>query len=112
MLAAFLIGSCVAKILSVSLAGRLAGFRGLDLIDLALTTNARGGPGIVLDVALDPGIISNELHTTFTAGQRLSPLRSPGAWLDYVSHKGWHCYRNSKQVHLSRSNRKTTLTAA
>src|SRR5256886_1418456 len=42
MMAAFIVGSCVVKILSVSLAGRLAGFRGLDLINLAITTNARG----------------------------------------------------------------------
>ena len=47
MLAAFILGSCVVKILSVSFAGRLAGFRGLDLVNLAITTNARGGPGIV-----------------------------------------------------------------
>ncbi len=45
MLAIFLIGSCIIKVLSVSLAGRFAGFRGLDLINLAITTNARGGPG-------------------------------------------------------------------
>jgi hypothetical protein len=81
MLAAFLIGSCVAKILSVSLAGRLAGFRGLDLINLALTTNARGGPGIVLDVALDPGIISNGSHTTLVlaSGYHLSDRLGLGA---------------------------------
>lgn len=48
MTAAFLLGSCVVKILSVSLAGKLAGFKGLDLMNLAITTNARGGPGIVL----------------------------------------------------------------
>jgi Kef-type K+ transport system membrane component KefB len=47
MLVAFLVGSCVVKILSVALAGRGAGFRGLDLLNLAITTNARGGPGIV-----------------------------------------------------------------
>src|ERR1700730_5683360 len=48
MIAAFVIGSCVVKILSVSLAGRFAGFRGLDLLNLAITTNARGGAGIGL----------------------------------------------------------------
>jgi len=65
MMAAFLIGSCVIKVLSVSLAARFAGFRGLDLINLALTTNARGGPGIVLaSVAFDAGIISPEFYTT------------------------------------------------
>src|SRR5579864_7867368 len=48
MITAFILGSCIVKILSVSLAGRFAGFRGLDLLNLAITTNARGGPGIVL----------------------------------------------------------------
>jgi len=48
MLTVFIIGSCVTKILSVCAAGRFAGLRGLDLINLAITTNARGGPGIVL----------------------------------------------------------------
>jgi hypothetical protein len=52
----FVVGSCAVKMLSVGLAGRCAGFRGLDLINLALTTNARGGPGIVLaSVAFDAG---------------------------------------------------------
>ena len=65
MLALFLVGSCVVKVLSVTLAGRLAGFRGLDLINLAITTNARGGPGIVLaSVAFDAGIISATFYTT------------------------------------------------
>lgn len=45
MIGTFLVGSCVVKILSVSLAGHFAGFRGPDLINLAVTTNARGGPG-------------------------------------------------------------------
>src|SRR5437868_4921799 len=59
VMVAFIAGSCVVKIFSVSLAGRFAGFRGLDLINLAITTNARGGPGIVLgSVAFDAGIIS------------------------------------------------------
>jgi len=39
MIGTFILGSCLVKILSVSLAGRLAGFRGLDLINLAITTN-------------------------------------------------------------------------
>src|SRR5437667_8354052 len=51
---AFIRGTWVVKIFSVSLAGRFAGFRGLDLINLAITTNAPGGPVIVLgSVAFD-----------------------------------------------------------
>lgn len=89
MIAAFLIGSCVVKILSVSLAGRLAGFRGLDLINLAITTNARGGPGIVLaSVAFDAGIISPQFYTTLVLAAVLTS-QGAGAWLDYVLRRGW-----------------------
>ncbi len=89
MMAAFILGSCVIKILSVSLAGRMAGFRGLDLINLAITTNARGGPGIVLaSVAFDAGIISPTFYTTLVAAAILTS-QVAGAWLDYVLRKGW-----------------------
>jgi len=89
MLAAFLIGSCAVKILSVALAGRFAGFRGLDLLNLAITTNARGGPGIVLaSVAFDAGIISPMFYTTLVATAVLTS-QFAGAWLDYVMRKGW-----------------------
>lgn len=89
MFAAFLIGSCIVKILSVSLAGRLAGFRGLDLINLAITTNARGGPGIVLaSVAFDAGIISPQFYTTLVLAAILTS-QAAGAWLDYVLRRGW-----------------------
>lgn len=89
MLAAFLIGSCMVKILSVSLAARLAGFRGLDTINLAITTNARGGPGIVLaSVAFDAGIISPEFYTTLVIAAVLTSQMA-GAWLDYVLRKNW-----------------------
>ena len=89
MLAAFLIGSCVVKILSVSLAGRFAGFRGLDLVNLAITTNARGGPGIVLaSVAFDAGIISATFYTTLVLAAVLTS-QFAGAWLDFVLRRGW-----------------------
>ncbi len=89
MIAAFLAGSCVIKILSVALAGRIAGFRGLDLINLAITTNARGGPGIVLaSVAFEAGIISPKFYTTLVVAAVLTS-QVAGAWLDYVLRKGW-----------------------
>jgi Kef-type K+ transport system membrane component KefB len=89
MIGAFLVGSCLVKILSVSLAGRLAGFRGLDLVNLAITTNARGGPGIVLaSVAFEAGIISPEFYTTLVVAAVLTSQMA-GAWLDYVLRKGW-----------------------
>jgi Kef-type K+ transport system membrane component KefB len=89
MMVAFIAGSCIIKILSVSLAGRFAGFRGLDLINLAITTNARGGPGIVLaSVAFDAGIISPKFYTTLVLAAVVTS-QFAGAWLDYVMRKGW-----------------------
>ena len=89
MMVAFLAGSCLIKVLSVSLAGRFAGFRGLDLINLAITTNARGGPGIVLaSVAFDAGIISSKFYTTLVVAAVLTS-QIAGAWLEYVLRKGW-----------------------
>lgn len=89
MMVAFIAGSCLVKILSVSLAGRCAGFRGLDLMNLAITTNARGGPGIVLaSVAFDAGIISAQFYTTLVIAAVLTS-QFAGAWLDYVLRKGW-----------------------
>lgn len=89
MMAAFIVGSCVVKILSVALAGRFAGFRGLDLVNLAITTNARGGPGIVLaSVAYDAGIVSAQFYTTLVVAAVLTSQMA-GAWLDYVLRRGW-----------------------
>jgi Kef-type K+ transport system membrane component KefB len=88
MIMIFLVGSCVVKVLSVSLAARLAGFRGLDLLNLAITTNARGGPGIVLaSVAFDAGIISPKFYTTLVLAAVLTS-QIAGAWLDYVLRRG------------------------
>jgi len=89
MIGAFIAGTCVVKILSVAIAGRCAGFRGLDLINLAITTNARGGPGIVLaSVAFEAGIISPQFYTTLVVAAVLTS-QFAGAWLDYVLRKGW-----------------------
>jgi Kef-type K+ transport system membrane component KefB len=89
MVAAFLVGSCVVKIVSVALAGRFAGFRGLDLMNLALAMNARGGPGIVLaSVAYDAGIISPKFYTALVLAAVITSQMA-GAWLDYLLHRGW-----------------------
>lgn len=89
MLLLFLLGTCVVKVLSVALAGRLAGFRGLDLINLALTTNARGGPGIVLaSVAFDAGIINAKFYTTLVLAAVITS-QFAGAWLEHVLRRGW-----------------------
>jgi Kef-type K+ transport system membrane component KefB len=89
MIAAFIAGTCIVKVFSVSLAARFAGFRGLDLVNLAVTTNARGGPGIVLaSVAFDAGIISSTFYTTLVVAAVVTS-QTAGAWLEYVLRKGW-----------------------
>ncbi|MBV9626174.1 MAG: cation:proton antiporter [Acidobacteria bacterium] len=89
LLLVFLVGTCAIKILSVAVAGRLAGFRGLDLLNLALTTNARGGPGIVLaSVAFDAGIINATFYTTLVLAAVITS-QFAGAWLEFVLSRGW-----------------------
>ncbi len=89
MLLLFLVATCVIKIVSVAVAGRFAGFRGLDLINLAVTTNARGGPGIVLaSVAFDAGIINARFYTTLVLAAVITS-QFAGAWLEYVLRRGW-----------------------
>ena len=95
MIITFIAGTCAVKMLSVALAGRFAGFRGLELINLGITTNARGGPGIVLaSVAFDAGIISSKFYTTLVVAAVLTS-QFAGAWLDYVLRKGWPLLRSA-----------------
>lgn len=88
MILLFVAGTCLVKVLSVSMAGRFAGFRGLDLLNLAITTNARGGPGIVLaSVAFDAGIISSKFYTTLVVAAVVTS-QIAGAWLEHVLRSG------------------------
>jgi Kef-type K+ transport system membrane component KefB len=89
MLAAFLIGSSLIQLVAVGSASWLAGFRGLDIINLALTSNARGGPGIVLaSVAFDAGIINAAFFTTLVV-TAIVTSQVAGWWLGFVLRKGW-----------------------
>jgi Kef-type K+ transport system membrane component KefB len=89
MLAYFLGGACVVKLLSVALGARLAGFRGLDVINLAVAANARGGPGIVLaSVAYQSGIISGAFYTTLVLVAVVTS-QAAGAWIEYVLGRDW-----------------------
>ncbi len=95
MLFAFLAAACAVKLLSVALGARLAGFRGLDIINLAVATNARGGPGIVLaSVAYEAGIISAAFYTTLVLVAVLTS-QAAGAWLEFVLRRGWTLLQES-----------------
>jgi Kef-type K+ transport system membrane component KefB len=89
LLAAFLIGSTILRFCSAGLAARLAGFRRLDIVNIAVTANARGGPGIVLaTVAFDANIISAPFFTALVITAVLTSQIS-GLWLNHVLRKGW-----------------------
>ncbi len=88
MLASFLVIACVIKMISVLMGARLAGFNASDAFNLAVATNARGGPGIVLaSVAYEAGIINAAFYTTLIL---LAVVTSQlaGAWLEFVLRKG------------------------
>lgn len=88
MLALFVVGGCVVKLISAGMGARLARFRGLDVINLAVALNARGGPGIVLaSVAYDAGIINGAFFTTLVL-MAIITSQAAGAWLEYVLRKG------------------------
>ena len=105
MIVAFILASSLVKIISVSAAARFAGFRGLDVLNLAVTTNARGGPGIVLaSVAFDAGIISASFYTTLVVAAVLTS-QAAGAWLDYVLRKNWQLLKPMSGEALSSASR-------
>lgn len=80
--------ACLMKLASVMIAARVAGFRGLDAVNLAVATNARGGPGIVLaSVAYEAGIVSPVFYTTLILLAILTS-QAAGAWLDYILRSG------------------------
>lgn len=87
MLLVFLIGSSVLILASMSLAAWLAGFRGISVVNIAVTTNARGGPGIVLaSVAFEAGLISSAFYTTLVLSALITS-QVTGWWLRRVLHK-------------------------
>jgi Kef-type K+ transport system membrane component KefB len=89
LLLLFLAGSSLLALLSVALAAKLAGFKRLDIINIAITTNARGGPGIVLaSVAYDAGIISAGFYTTLVLSAVITS-QIAGGWLRFVLSRGW-----------------------
>jgi Kef-type K+ transport system membrane component KefB len=84
MLVEFALLSSLVAMVSFAVAARCAGFRGLDLVNLVITKNARGGPGIVLaSVAYDAGLINAQFYTTLVLTAVLTS-QAAGAWLRFV----------------------------
>jgi len=80
--------ACAVKLASVALGAWRAGFRGLDVVNLAVATNARGGPGIVLAaVAYEERIVNGAGYTALVL---LAVVTSQlaGAWLEWLLRGG------------------------
>jgi len=93
----FFFASSAIAIFSSALAARLGGFRGLDIFNIAITTNARGGPGIVLaSVAYDSGIINAAFYTALVITAVVTSQMC-GSWLRYVLSKGLPLLSSSGQ---------------
>ncbi|MCO5141932.1 MAG: cation:proton antiporter [Oligoflexia bacterium] len=89
LLVSFFLLSSLIAVLFFSLASYLAGFRGLDIINLSITKNARGGPGIVLaSVAYEAGIINGAFYTTLVL-TAVFTSQIAGIWLRFVLSKSW-----------------------
>ncbi len=88
MLAVFLLIACVLKLIAAGAGARFAGFSWYSSVNLAVATNARGGPGIVLaSVAFDAGIINAQFYTTLVLTAILTSQLA-GAWLDNLLRRG------------------------
>jgi Kef-type K+ transport system membrane component KefB len=88
MVAFFLIAACIIKLISVLAGAKLAGFSIPSCINLAVATNARGGPGIVLaSVAYEAGIINAPFYTTLILLAVITS-QAAGAWLEHVLRRG------------------------
>jgi Kef-type K+ transport system membrane component KefB len=88
MVTVFLLAACLIKLISVLAGAKLAGFSIPSCINLAVATNARGGPGIVLaSVAYEGGIINGTFYTTLILLAVITS-QAAGAWLEYVLRRG------------------------
>ena len=88
MVVTFLTIACLIKLISVLAGAKLAGFSIPSCLNLAVATNARGGPGIVLaSVAYEAGIISAPFYTTLILLAVITS-QAAGAWLEHVLHQG------------------------
>jgi Kef-type K+ transport system membrane component KefB len=108
MLVAFLVGSSIIKISCLAGASRVAGFRGTPVLNLAITSNARGGPGIVLaSVAFDAGIINAPFFTTLVLTAVLTSQLC-GFWLHRQLQAGKSLLGDSEQSEANWSKEETS----
>lgn len=85
----FLVGSSALALVGRGLASYFAGFKRIEIANIAIVSNARGGPGIVVaSVAYEAGIINGSFYTTMVLTAIITS-QIAGVWLRYVLHRGW-----------------------
>jgi Kef-type K+ transport system membrane component KefB len=88
MLLVFLVGSSLVSLVATGAAARAAGFRGIEVFNLAITCNARGGPGIVMaSAAYEAQIINAPFFTSLVITAVLTSQLA-GSWLAWVLKTG------------------------
>jgi Kef-type K+ transport system membrane component KefB len=88
MLLVFLAGSSLISLAATGAAARAAGFRGIEVFNLAITCNARGGPGIVMaSAAYEAQIINAPFFTSLVITAVLTS-QFAGSWLAWVLKTG------------------------
>jgi Kef-type K+ transport system membrane component KefB len=84
----FLVGSSLLRGGAMMLASRVAGFGWLSSTNIAVSANARGGPGIVLaTIVYDAGVISASLFGALIL-TAIFTSQLAGVWLGYVQRSG------------------------
>lgn len=84
----FLAFACLAKSGSVFLGARLAGEGNRSSRNIAIATNARGGPGIVLaSVTYAAGVVSQEFYASLVM-LALATSMVAGTWLGHIVRSG------------------------
>lgn len=98
MLAVFLVVACTLKLFAVGAGAHFAGFGWRSATNLAIATNARGGPGIVLaSVAYDSHIINGTFFTTLVLVAVLTS-QAAGVWLEYTLRRGLPLLEESRKA--------------
>jgi Kef-type K+ transport system membrane component KefB len=107
----FLAVACVAKSASVWLGARAAGTPRRLAIDLAIATNARGGPGILIaSTTYAAGIVSAKLFTALIL-LSLVTSQAAGAWLGRAVRTGRLPTASSLRVRRAEESMATPVAA-
>jgi predicted permease len=116
MLTAFLLGSSVIVLLSIGLAARLAGFRGLDIVNLAMTAMPAAARASSRPAWPSTPASSTRRSSPAFVVTAVLTSQACGVWLDFVLRKGWPLLASEGRVQPRKltlaPHRRSQLSAA